>query len=75
MENTELYVNLTDEQQDALNLLEKALDACKEKRVKHADVKDTVDSRLAQWQRNIAQEEWDSLVAKSFFFTSLIPEC
>jgi len=38
-----LYVNLSDEQQAALDKLDKALDACMDADVKHPDVQDTTN--------------------------------
>ena len=44
MENFDnLYVNLSDTQQAALDKLDKALDACMDADVKHADVSDTTN--------------------------------
>ena len=43
-----LYVNLTAAQQAALDLLDKALDACMDANVKHADAKDTANVWLAR---------------------------
>jgi len=45
-----LYVNLTAAQQDALDLLDKAFDACMDANVKHTDVKDTANVWLARIQ-------------------------
>jgi hypothetical protein len=41
----ELYVNLTDQQMDALNNLENAVDRCIAARCTDADMKDTLESR------------------------------
>jgi hypothetical protein len=78
MEDTKLYVNLTDEQQAALDLLDKALDACMDARLKHTDVKDTTDVWLARIERQhwlddrsgIAQELWSDLAAKTVLLSS-----
>lgn len=42
----ELYVNLTDEQKDALNNLENAVNQCLDAGVSDSDMKDTIESRM-----------------------------
>jgi hypothetical protein len=42
----ELYVDLTDEQKDALNNLENAVNQCLDAGVSDSDMKDTIESRI-----------------------------
>ena len=46
-EDTDLYVNLTPEQEDALGSLEYAIKDCINQGVKAADIRDTVEAELA----------------------------
>ncbi len=47
----DLYVNLTDTQEAALEALDKALDLCMDADVKHCDAKDTTNVWLARIKR------------------------